>query len=129
MTNKRQEAIRNPWVDDPSIQPRVHRRFRAILGGVTLAVAIVLVTITLATQVTYGTGVWWTHPATLHWCGRTYRRGRVEIVRRSEITLGSLPGTGAFPLKRIGRLPPLVGWPVIGPFVEYDGDLVGMDRT
>jgi hypothetical protein len=63
---------------------------------------------TLATDVSYGTPLWWSNPSRLHWCGRSYAETSTHL-QRSDIPEGQLPGDKPYVVSAIGTIPPVVG--------------------
>lgn len=92
--------------------PRRVRRWQRIVGWIILAVTLLAVAATLDAYVAYGTPVWWSNPARLHWCGRDYSRSTGSI-ERTDIPKAGLLGDKPYPIRSIGRLPQLIGRPIL----------------
>jgi hypothetical protein len=87
---------------------------RRLIGAFVTAVVIVAVAAgTLAYRKVYGT--WWQTPEHITYCGRTYETDFSAVLSRADIVnlKESLPGDAPYPVLRVGRVPPIVGQPLL----------------
>jgi hypothetical protein len=80
-----------------------------------VALAFAFATAAFAYRAAYGTFAWWRPPARISWCGRNYLPSNGPTLSRSgvEQRRESLIGDAPYPMITVGRLPPLVGRPVL----------------
>lgn len=101
----------DPWSDSsPDSSPIP--RWQKVAGWLILVVVLLATAATVDSYVAYGTPDWWGNPGRLHWCGRDYLRS-TGSVSRSHIPEASLIGDKAYPVVSIGRLPQLIGRPIV----------------
>ncbi len=85
--------------------------------GVLVGVIIIAVTAgTLGYRKVYGT--WWPQtPERITYCGRIYETNHSLVLSRAGVTKGesktSLPGDAPYPVVTVGRVPPVVGQPLL----------------
>lgn len=112
MAQARRADIENdPWSDSSPVS-RPIPRWQKAAGWLVLVVVVLAATATIDSYVAYGTPDWWSNPGRLHWCGRDYSRA-TGTVSRANIPQARLIGDKAYPVVTIGRLPQLIGRPII----------------
>jgi hypothetical protein len=83
------------------------------LAGMVIALMVVLAAGgTLAYRKAYGT--WWQTPERLTYCARTYLRGTPALSHAAIVNFKeALPGAAPYPVVTVGKVPPLVGQPLL----------------
>lgn len=86
------------------------------LAGIVVAVIIVAAVGTLGYRMVYKT--WWPQaPGRITYCGRIYETNHSLVLSRAGVTKSesrtSLPGDAPYPVVTVGRVPPVIGQPLL----------------
>src|SRR5262249_10108961 len=82
-----------------------------VAAGVAAALVLACFVGAVAYGAAYGTLAFWSEPARISWCGRTYlpSTGSVLSLAAVEQQRAALPGDQPYPVVQVARIPPLVG--------------------
>src|SRR5947199_5491830 len=93
---------------------RSGRRARSIVVATLAVLALAGGAVALTYHDLYGRTQWWRPPAWITWCARQYRPAGSPIDRAAvEPRRGALPGDTPYPVTTVGRVPPVVGRPLL----------------